>query len=51
MEYSVWTAAYMAGALDAGRLIGVVEVFAGRNGVTHSARGRFFLVRLFVWLK
>ena len=38
MEYSVWTAAYMAGALDAGRLIGVVEVFAARNGVIEAWR-------------
>src|SRR5215470_4122545 len=30
-------AAYMAGALDAGRLIGVVEVFATRNGVAEVA--------------
>jgi GNAT superfamily N-acetyltransferase len=30
-------AAYMAGAFDAGRLIGVVEVFATRNGVAEVA--------------
>jgi GNAT superfamily N-acetyltransferase len=30
-------AAFMAGALDAGRLIGVVEVFATRNGVAEVA--------------
>jgi GNAT superfamily N-acetyltransferase len=30
-------AAYMAGALNAGRLIGVVEVFAARNGVAEVA--------------
>jgi GNAT superfamily N-acetyltransferase len=30
-------AAYMAGALDAGRLIGVVEVFAVRDGVAEVA--------------
>jgi GNAT superfamily N-acetyltransferase len=30
-------AAFMAGALNAGRLIGVVEVFAARNGVAEAA--------------
>jgi GNAT superfamily N-acetyltransferase len=30
-------AAYMAGALDAGRLIGVIEVFVARDGVAEVA--------------
>jgi GNAT superfamily N-acetyltransferase len=34
---AVTGAAYMAGAFDAGRLIGVVEVFTARNGVAEIA--------------